>query len=101
MSAGKVDVLLSMAALADSFDQAGQPACGRSLMADRAAVADLIAGAQKFRREFDAEVANNEGENGLTDPGCNHCTSGCTPIQFDTGLCGYHALSAALARVSP
>lgn len=62
--------------------------------------ADLIAAASAFVKQFDDLVADAEGRIGQ-DPGCIECTVGTVPDRFNTGLCGYHATRAALAKAAP
>lgn len=65
-----------------------------------AAVERLIEAARKFRDQYEREADARE-DYFLTDPGCVICTSGATPHNFDTGICGYHATCSALAKVTP
>lgn len=40
-------------------------------------------------------LTNYDEENGVIhcqpEPSCNECTSGCTPLNHDKGLCAFHA----------
>jgi hypothetical protein len=63
------------------------------------AIRDLTAAAAKHLRAAQADAEDRFLID--PDPGCLECTSGTTPHDRNTGLCGYHALERALAKVSP
>lgn len=67
-----------------------------NLSAIRKEVSELVDAARKFRDQYEREADARE-DFFLVDPGCVICTSGATPHNFDTGICGYHATCNALA----
>lgn len=59
----------------------------------------LIA-ARAFVAQFDEFVSDLDGTF-PSNPGCVACTYGATPDRYNTGLCGYHAMRAAIAKAAP
>ncbi len=41
---------------------------------------------------------NTEGRYPGPEPSCNECTGGCTPIQYDKGLCALHQAKKLLRQ---
>jgi hypothetical protein len=66
-------------------------------MSDDNAVIELLREAigviDEFLDDLDGEVSP------FLNAGCNHCTEGCTPARFDTGLCWYHRAKKLLRGV--
>lgn len=51
---------------------------------------ELLVSIQRLIAEWDNIEGSMDGVPLLSEPSCQDCTMGCTPVTFDKGPCAYH-----------